>query len=122
MIDVTRQDSAESREASCCDLLNSWARELGVEEATRQEGAREVADRIWSHMSVVLNKLHTKIEHLQDKNMRLRDHIRVFLKSPKGIPICACPSWWSKKCWYCLSRALLLETGHDSKTEAEKQA
>jgi hypothetical protein len=48
---------ALSREASLCDLLNTWARESNVEEAERQEEAKAVADRLWHAASSRINAL-----------------------------------------------------------------
>ena len=44
-------DDAEWLLASTTDLLNSWARELGVAESERKSGIRLLADRIWSEVS-----------------------------------------------------------------------
>jgi len=51
------RDRALSREASLCDLLNTWARESNVEEAERQEDAKAVADRLWHAASSRINAL-----------------------------------------------------------------
>jgi hypothetical protein len=51
----------ETELACACDLLNTWARELGVEECAdpyRGFGLRNLIDRIW---------LKTSIRHLGDK-------------------------------------------------------
>lgn len=52
---------AEGREASLCDLLNSWARESQVEEADRPEDSKAVSDRLWACWS---QKLAEKDEEL----------------------------------------------------------
>ena len=45
------KNEALSREASVCDLLNTWARESNVEEAARQEELKPLADRLWAYWS-----------------------------------------------------------------------
>jgi type II secretory pathway component GspD/PulD (secretin) len=59
------RDEALSREASLCDLLNTWARESNVEEAERQEEAKAVADRLWAHVSDKANVLRRERDELR---------------------------------------------------------
>lgn len=65
---------AESREASLCDLLNSWARESGVQEASRTEDAKAVADRLWAKHSGALADKTRECEGLKaETEQRWRD-------------------------------------------------
>ena len=45
------RDEAESLLASATDLLNSWAREMQVEQAHDEKDIRGVIDRLWSALS-----------------------------------------------------------------------
>ena len=53
----------EGREASLCDLLNSWARESGVQEAARPEEAKGVADRLRMCWVAKVAELKELLEH-----------------------------------------------------------
>lgn len=51
-----RMDKAEGELASATDLANSWARELGVQEAHNETDLKGVIERLWSKLSVRVNK------------------------------------------------------------------
>lgn len=61
------KNEALSREASACDLLNTWARESSVEEAARPEELKPLADRLWAHWSQENHDLRTKAEAERDR-------------------------------------------------------
>jgi|SRR3990172_2790663 len=46
--------------ASATDLLNSWARETGVQEARSESDIKGVIDRLWSHLSTRLHRLQAE--------------------------------------------------------------
>src|ERR1019366_1668339 len=47
-------DERASLLASATDLLNSWAREMGVHEAQTEADIKPVIDRLWSTLSIQL--------------------------------------------------------------------
>jgi len=59
-------EDAEGREASLCDLLNTQAREVGVEEAERQEETKALADRLWAYWSSKLADAEARVRELEE--------------------------------------------------------
>ena len=60
-----RNGDAEIDLASACNLANSWAREMGVAEASRPAVTREVIDRLWSTISTRLSQQAAEIAGLR---------------------------------------------------------
>lgn len=50
------RDTAMSVLCSTCDLANSWAREVGVEEAAGPETTHKLIDRLWSVNSMLIHQ------------------------------------------------------------------
>lgn len=51
----TCNDENASLLASATDLLNSWAREMHVQEAYNEQDIKGVIDRLWSELSTRLS-------------------------------------------------------------------
>ena len=77
---------AEGREASVADLLNSWAREASVQEATRQEDANAVADRLWAVTSGEAWRTREEVARLRQE---MADEPHVLAETEAALRACA---------------------------------
>lgn len=68
-----RCDKAQGILASTGDLLNSWARESGVQEAKNDLGVHALADRLWSSSSLEWDSLRRERDAARQRISDLED-------------------------------------------------
>ena len=77
-------EDAEGREASLCDLLNSWARESGVVEAEQPEESKALTGRLWAHWTQRLATAETRVRELEVDATGVEDALEVWSSMPCG--------------------------------------
>ena len=74
-------EDAEGREASLCDLLNSWARESGVVEAEQPEESKALTGRLWAHWTQRLATAETRV---RERGLLYNEALTLLLECDHG--------------------------------------